>query len=89
MKLVKWLKNEIKVSQVLFRSVPGIVLSLLLLSIVLMNLLASVALVNTSWIALDAGIFVAFIGFLLFDMIVKRFGAKAAIRVTVLDLLLI
>lgn len=84
MKLVKWLKNEIKVSQVLFRSVPGVVLSLLLLSIVLMNLLASVALVNTSWIALDAGIFVAFIGFLLLDMIVKRFGAKAAIRVTVL-----
>ena len=49
-----------------------------------MNLLASVALSIRAGLPLDAGIFVAFIGFLLFDMIVKRFGAKAAIRVTVL-----
>lgn len=88
MKLVKWLGNEVKVSQVLFRNVPGIVLSLFLLSTVLMNLLASVALVNTSWIALDAGIFVSFVGFFLLDMIVKRFGAKAAIRVTVLGFII-
>jgi len=87
MKLIELLKNEIKVSKVLFRSVPGIVMSLYLLSIVLMNLLASVAIVNTSWLALDAGIFVAFVGFLLMDMIVKRFGAKAAIRMTVLGFL--
>lgn len=84
MKLVKWLRNEIKVSQVLFRNVPGIVLSLFLLSMVLMNLLASVSIVNTRWLALDGGILVSFIGFLLLDMIVKRFGAKAAVRVTVL-----
>ena len=88
MKLIELLKNEIKVSKVLFRSVPGIVMSLYLLSTVLMNLLASVAIVNTSWLALDAGIFVAFIGFLLMDMIVKRFGAKAAIRMTVLGFLI-
>lgn len=87
MKLFKWLGNEVKVSRVLFKNVPGVVMSLYLLSIVLMNLLASVAIVNTSWLALDAGIFVSFIGFLLMDMIVKRFGAKAAIRMTVLGLL--
>lgn len=87
MKLVKWLGNEVKVSKVLFRSVPGVVMALYLLATVLMNLLASVAIVNTSWLALDAGIMVSFIGFLLMDMIVKRFGAKAAIRMTVLGLL--
>lgn len=87
MKLVKWLENEVKVSRVLFRNVPGVVMSLYLLSTVLMNLLASVAIVNTSWLALDAGIFVSFIGFLFADMIVKRFGAKAAIRMTVLGFL--
>lgn len=87
MKLVKWLENEVKVSRVLFRNVPGLVMSLYLLSTVLMNLLASVAIVNTSWLALDAGIFVSFAVFLLMDMIVKRFGAKAAIRMTVLGFL--
>lgn len=88
MKLIKWLGNEIKVSRVLFRNVPGLVMALYLLSTVLMNLLASVAIVNTSWIALDAGIMVSFVGFLLTDMIVKRFGAKAAIRLTVLGFLI-
>ena len=87
MKLVKWLENEVKVSRVLFRNVPGLVMSLYLLSTVLMNLLASVAIVNTSWLALDAGIFVSFAVFLLMDMVVKRFGAKAAIRITVLGFL--
>lgn len=87
MKLVKWLGNELQVSKVLFRSVPGIVLALFILSTVLMNLLASVALVNEAWLALDAGIFVAFVGFILLDMIVKRFGARAAVRVTVLGFL--
>lgn len=84
MKLVRLLENEVKVSRVLFRSVSGIVMSLYLLSTVLMNLLASVAIVNTSWLALDAGIFVSFVVFLLLDMVVKRFGAKAAVRLTVL-----
>lgn len=84
MKLVKWLKNEIKTSRVLFRSIPGITLGLFLIATVIMNILASVALVNESWIALDAGILVSFIGFIFSDMIVKRFGAKAAVRTTVL-----
>jgi uncharacterized integral membrane protein (TIGR00697 family) len=84
MKLVKWLKKEVVETQVLFRSVPGLTLALYILSTVMMNLLASVALINESWIALDAGIIVAFVGFILNDMIVKRFGAKAAIKVTVL-----
>lgn len=66
MKLVKWFRNEIKVSRVLFRSVPGVVMSLYILSTVLMNLLASVAIVNTSWLALDAGIMVSFIGLLVY-----------------------
>ena len=78
MKLVKWLKKEVIETQVLFRSVPGLILALYILSTVMMNLLASVALVNESWIALDAGIIVAFVGFILSDMIVKQFGAKAA-----------
>lgn len=83
----KLFRKELNETKVLFRSIPGLVLALFILSTVLMNILASVALVNDSWIALDAGIIVSFIGFILSDMIVKRFGAKAAIKVTILSLL--
>lgn len=78
------MKREVVVSKLLFKSIPGIVLTLYILATVLMNLLASVALVNEKWLALDAGILVSFIGFILSDMIVKRFGTGAAIRVTIL-----
>lgn len=86
-KFKKWFHKEWNETRVLFRSIPGIVFTLFILSTVLMNLLASVAIVETSWLALDAGFLVSFVGFLLSDMIVKRFGPKAAIKTTILALL--
>lgn len=58
------------------------------ISIVAMNLLASKALVNNNWIALDAGIIVSWLSFLSMDIIVKRFGPKASIRISIIATLI-
>lgn len=84
----EWFKKEVKDTKVLFRSIPGLVLTLFILSTVLMNILAGVPLIEAAdtkgWLSLDMGILVSFLGFLLSDMIVKRFGPKAAIKTTIL-----
>lgn len=83
-KLKNWLKNEVSETKVLFKSLPLVPTTLFIVSVVAMNLMAAKALVNESWIALDAGILVSWFSFLTMDMIVKRFGPRAAIKVNLL-----
>lgn len=78
------IKDEIKDTKVLLRSTPSLVMVFFVLSVVLMNLLANKELLNIGWIALDCGFVVSWISFLAMDMLTKRFGAKAAIKLSII-----
>lgn len=73
--------------KVLLRSIPAPTVSTFILSVVLMNLLANKELVSLPWLALDCGFTLSWVSFLCQDMICKRFGAKASVRVSILALL--
>ena len=77
------LQRELEDYKVLLRNIPSIVVALFFLSVVAMNLLANKELFTTSWLALDCGFTLSWISFLLMDMICKRFGAKAAMKLSI------
>ena len=82
-KIKEFFKKELTETKLLLKNIPALTMTLFVVSIVAMNLLASKALVNESWIALDAGIIVSWLSFLTMDMIVKRFGPRASIRLSI------
>ena len=77
------LRRELEDYKALLRNIPSIVAALFFLSVVAMNLLANKELFSTDWLALDCGFTLSWISFLLMDMICKRFGAKAAMKLSV------
>lgn len=71
--------------KLLLKDIPAWVLTMFVVSIVLMNLFANKSInLPFSWLALDCGIVFAWAPFLSMDLIVKRFGAKASIKVSLL-----
>ena len=85
MKKLKSLFSEVKE---LLRSVPSIVVASFFLSLVGMNLLANKSIdLGLDWLALDAGILFSWVSFLSMDMIVRRFGLKAANILSIVGLL--
>lgn len=80
-----WLRNDWEETKLLFRSIPALPFALLCAALIAMNYLANKGLITdetaSNFISLDAGIIVSWIAFLAGDMLVKRFGAKAAIKV--------
>ena len=60
------------------RAIPGMITSLFILSVVIMNLLANKSIFNTPWLACTSGVFVSWVTFLCMDSVCKRFGYKAA-----------
>ncbi len=81
---MKW-SREREEWRLLLQSVPAVVLALFILSVFSMNLLAnkSIAL-PLDWLALDCGVIVSWLAFLVMDMVTKRFGPKAATQLSVL-----
>lgn len=79
--------RELEDTKILLRSVPSIVMVFFVISVVLMNLLANKELLNYGWIALDCGFVVSWISFLAMDMLTKRFGPKAAIKLSIIAIL--
>lgn len=79
--------KEWKETRVLFKSIPATTCTIFVLSVVMMNLLANKLIVDLPWVSLDAGFCVSWVGFLCNDMIVKRFGPKAATKVTIFAML--
>ena len=53
----------------------------------MLNLLANKELISLPYLALDCGFVVSWVSFLCQDMICKRFGAKASIKISILALL--
>ena len=73
------MKKSISDFRSLLRSVPPILVSLLILSVVGMNLLANKS-INTglSWLALDCGILFSWLTFLSMDVLTHCYGPRAA-----------
>lgn len=82
--LSKAIKNEVTNFRILMRSVPSIVMALFTVSVILMNLLANKEIyTGVSWLALDCGLIVSWLSFLSMDMLTKRFGAKASVKLSI------
>lgn len=82
-------KNELKEYSKLLHTIPSWVLTLFVLSITCMNLFANKSInLPFSWLALDCGIIFSWASFLSMDIVVKQFGAKASIRLTIISTLI-
>lgn len=83
-KLTQAIKHEVADFKVLLRSVPSIMMALFTVSVILMNLLANKEIyTGVSWLALDCGLIVSWLSFLSMDMLTKRFGAKASVKLSI------
>ncbi len=85
-KIFAWIRREWADYTLLLRNIPSLVVSLFILSVVCMNLLANKELVSFRYLALDCGFTLSWVSFLCMDMICKRFGAKAAVKISLLAL---
>jgi len=81
--IISVIKRELDDLFFLLRSIPSLAVSFFILSVVCMNLLANKELFSTEYLALDCGFTLSWFSFLCMDMICKRFGAKAAMKVSV------
>ena len=82
-KIKNWFKQEWLETKTLFKCLPAWPFAILCAALIAMNFLANKGIVATSWLSIDAGIIVSWVSFLAGDTLVKRFGAKAAIKINV------
>ena len=80
------IKAEMEDCRILLKNVPTLTTIFLVLSVVFMNIFAGKELLNVSYLALDCGFLLSWMSFLCMDMITKRYGAKAAIKLSLLSL---
>lgn len=88
MKLKQWLKKEKEETSILLKSIPAIVVTLFVVSVICMNLLANKTLFQNEWIALDGGILISWLSFMCMDIITKHFGPGASNRISMLAVLI-
>ena len=73
------IRQELLELKLLLRSIPSLLLTLFVVSVITMNLLANKSIdLPVSWLALDCGVIVSWISFLSLDILTKHFGPKAA-----------
>lgn len=78
-----FLKKELNETQILFRCIPSVVVSLFVVSVICMNLLANKTLYQNRWIALDGGILISWLSFMCMDIITKHFGPRASTIISI------
>lgn len=83
----QWLSDEWEDTRILFRNIPAVFVSLFVVSVVLMNILANKT-IQYEWFAMDCGTLISWLAFLTADIMTKRFGPKAATKVSILALLI-
>ena len=86
-KTQSWLMREIKETQELLASVPSTVVTLMVVSVICMNLLANKTIFQNEWLALDGGFLMSWLAFMCMDAITIHFGPKAGNRIVVFALL--
>ena len=77
-------KRTIGDYRLLLRSVPSMVTAMFILSVVCMNLMANKELYRSDYFCLNCGLALSWISFLCMDCICKRFGPKAATKISIL-----
>ena len=87
-KIKNWIQREILETKILLRSIPAIVVTLFVVSVICMNLLANKTLVQLDWIALDGGILISWLSFMCMDITTKHFGPKASNKISILAALI-
>lgn len=83
-KIKAWIKREKEETEILLRSIPVMVVTLFVVSVICMNLLANKTLLQLDWIALDGGILISWLSFMCMDIITKHFGPKASNKISLL-----
>lgn len=92
-KLGRWCKNtgkwlvDIKDWKALFRSVPSVVVAMLVISTVMMNIAANKIIFSSSFVAADGGLLLSWIPFICMDITTRRYGPKAGTKLTIFALL--
>ena len=82
-KVLSKVRKEWKDTVLLLRSVPSMLMVFFCVSVILMNLLANKEFsTGIEWLALDCGFTMSWLSFLCMDMLTKRFGPKAAIKLS-------
>lgn len=82
--MIEKIKNDWEDTKILFRSVPSIVMVVFTLSVIFMNIFANKEMnLPVDWIALDCGFTLSWVAFLCMDMLTKRFGPKASVKITI------
>ncbi len=79
-------KETLEDYKILLRSIPASTITVFVVSVILMNLLANKELVSFPYLALDCGFTLSWVAFLCQDMICKRFGPKASVKVSIMAL---
>ncbi len=80
------IKRELGDYRLLLRNVPSLVVTIFVVSVIAMNLLANKEIFSVKYLALDCGFSLSWISFLCMDMLCKRFGGKAAAKISILAL---
>lgn len=85
----RWL-FDMEDTKKLLRSVPGLVTTLFVVSVIIMNLMASktIILTDPSWLGVTGGLLLSWLPFLCMDVVVKTYGAKAATKLNILALII-
>ena len=92
-KLGNWIKDtakwlvDIDDWKALMRSVPSIVVALLVLSTVMMNIAANKIIFSSKFVAADGGLLLSWLPFICMDVTTRRYGPKAATKLTLFALL--
>ncbi|MBQ0039431.1 MAG: VUT family protein [Treponema sp.] len=83
------IKARLREFSILLNSIPSWLLAFFVASLIAMNLLANKSINGLpSWLALDSGFIFSWVAFAVMDIVVKRFGAKAANMVSIVAILL-
>ncbi len=82
----KFVSEELTDYKILLRNIPSITVSIFILCVVCANLMANKELVSYEYLALDCGFVFSWAMFLCMDVICKRWGPKASIKVSLLAL---
>ena len=86
--LKKRAKRELTEYRLLLHSIPSVLVTLFVVSVISMNLLANKTLLQLDWIALDGGILISWLSFMCMDLITKHFGPKASNSITLLAVMI-
>lgn len=85
-KFLSFVSREADDLKILLRNIPSLTVSIFILSVVCANLMANKELVTFKYAALDCGFAFSWIMFLCMDVICKRWGAKASIKISLVAL---